>query len=132
MSKRGGPTLIELMIVVVIIGILAAVAIPKHNVMKHKAHLSTVIHDLKNLETSHEAFASSSSGVYFSHTYILPSDTANTFGASQRVSVVVAANGQSGCSATATHTGAPGHACAVFVGVAPVAPATFDGAPACD
>jgi prepilin-type N-terminal cleavage/methylation domain-containing protein len=132
MRKRGGFTLIELMIVIVIIGILAAIAIPQYATVKQRAYLATVKTDLKNLEISEEAYASANAGAYFSHTYTSSSDSTNTFGASQNVSITVTGVGTSGWSATGTHASVAGHTCAIFVGTAPVAPALFDGAPACD
>jgi type II secretory pathway pseudopilin PulG len=48
--------LIELLIVVVIIGILAAIAIPKFGSTKDKARLAAVRSDLRNLMTSEEAY----------------------------------------------------------------------------
>ncbi len=58
MSNRKGFTLIELLIVVVIIGILAAIAIPKFAATKDKAKLASVKTDLRNLETAQEAYFS--------------------------------------------------------------------------
>ena len=53
---RGGFTLIELLIVVVIIGILAAIAIPKFAATKDKAKLASVRTDLRNVMTAQEAY----------------------------------------------------------------------------
>ena len=58
MSNRKGFTLIELLIVVVIIGILAAIAIPKFASTKDKAKLASVKTDLRNLMTAQEAYFS--------------------------------------------------------------------------
>jgi prepilin-type N-terminal cleavage/methylation domain-containing protein len=58
MSNRKGFTLIELLIVVVIIGILAAIAIPKFAATKDKAKLASIKTDLRNLETAQEAYFS--------------------------------------------------------------------------
>jgi prepilin-type N-terminal cleavage/methylation domain-containing protein len=53
---RQGFTLIELLIVVVIIGILAAIAIPKFAATKDKAKLASVRSDLRNIMTAQEAY----------------------------------------------------------------------------
>lgn len=53
-----GFTLIELLIVVVIIGILAAIAIPKFASTKDKAYVAAMKADLKNLVTANEAYFS--------------------------------------------------------------------------
>jgi prepilin-type N-terminal cleavage/methylation domain-containing protein len=56
--ERKGFTLIELLIVVVIIGILAAIAIPKFADTKKKAIVTAVKSDLKNLIPQAEAWYS--------------------------------------------------------------------------
>jgi prepilin-type N-terminal cleavage/methylation domain-containing protein len=131
-TKKKGFTLIELLIVVVIIGILAAIAIPKFSNTKEKAYLAAMKSDLRNLATAQEAFASDNGGAY------MPSGTAsqgspfNNFEPSAQVTVSVT-NGGAGWSATATHTSAAGKTCAIYVNLAAaVAPATAEGEPKCN
>jgi|SRR5688572_15089529 type IV pilus assembly protein PilA len=59
--NRKGFTLIELLIVVVIIGILAAIAIPKFANTKSKAYYTAMKSDLRNLVSAQESFFSDSS-----------------------------------------------------------------------
>src|SRR5689334_4622836 len=54
--RRSGFTLIELMIVVVIIGVLATIAIPKFANTKEKAFITSMKSDLRNLVTAEEAY----------------------------------------------------------------------------
>ena len=61
MRSRQGFTLIELLIVVVIIGILAALAIPKYGNTREKAYVAAMKADLRNLATAEEAFFHDSS-----------------------------------------------------------------------
>ena len=56
MQNRKGFTLIELLIVVVIIGILAAIAIPKFANTKEKAYIAAMKSDLRNLATAQENY----------------------------------------------------------------------------
>jgi prepilin-type N-terminal cleavage/methylation domain-containing protein len=58
LTIRKGFTLIELLLVVVIIGILAAIAIPKFAATKDKAKLASVKTDVRNVETAEEAYFS--------------------------------------------------------------------------
>ncbi len=66
LRNRKGFTLIELLIVVVIIGILAAIAIPKFAATKDKAKLASVKTDLRNIMTAQEAYFSDASSGYTS------------------------------------------------------------------
>jgi prepilin-type N-terminal cleavage/methylation domain-containing protein len=54
--NKKGFTLIELLIVVVIIGILAAIAIPKFAGTKSKAYIASMKSDLKNLVLAEESY----------------------------------------------------------------------------
>jgi prepilin-type N-terminal cleavage/methylation domain-containing protein len=55
-DRSGGFTLIELLIVVVIIGILAAIAIPRFTATKTKAFDGAARSDLRNAMTAQEAY----------------------------------------------------------------------------
>ncbi|HEV7389818.1 MAG TPA: prepilin-type N-terminal cleavage/methylation domain-containing protein, partial [Gemmatimonadaceae bacterium] len=68
MSNKKGFTLIELLIVVVIIGILAAIAIPKFANTKDKAYVAAMKSDLRNMATYEEQYAADQGGAYFSGT----------------------------------------------------------------
>src|SRR5467141_1055679 len=59
--NRKGFTLIELLIVVVIIGILAAIAIAKFANTKSKAYVTAMKSDLRNLVSAEESFFADSS-----------------------------------------------------------------------
>ena len=127
MSTRGF-TLIELLIVVVIIGILAAIAVPKFSATKEKAYLGTMKSDLRNLATAEESY------FYDNNTYyggVVP-DAAFQFNTTKDVNIGIQEATVAGWSATATHPGAPGKTCAVFYGNATaVAPATNEGEIVC-
>ena len=131
-----GFTLIELLIVVVIIGILAAIAIPKFAATKQKAYVAAVKTDLKNLATVEEGYAASNNGVYLTTaTTIAAPDSSHVagfaFAPSTGVTVVIGGTSP-GWSATAKTAQVPAMAsCAIFYNMAPVAPATAEGVPTC-
>lgn len=128
--RNAGFTLIELLIVVVIIGLLAAIAIPKFAATKDKAHMSSMRGDLRNLATAQEAY-SAEYAVYYSGA--VPSGQL-LYSPSPGVTITINEGTATGWSAKATSVSiASGTAvCAMYVGTAaPVAPATKDGIIAC-
>jgi len=126
--NRHGFTLIELLIVVVIIGILAALAIPKFSSTKGKAYITTMKSDLKNLASAQESYYYDFS-VYYNGA--VP-NAALQFSPSANVTVNVVSGDVAGWSATSNYAGIA-NTCAIFVGsAAPVAPATIEGSPACN
>jgi prepilin-type N-terminal cleavage/methylation domain-containing protein len=120
MRDKKGFTLIELLIVVVIIGILAAIAIPKFSATREKAYFAAMKSDLKNLASQQE--------IYYSDDYSYSAVAANlAFTNSDGVTVTIAAS-SSGWSASAWHAAlGTSEGCAMFYGTAtapsaPIAP----------
>ena len=124
-----GFTLIELLIVVVIIGILAAIAIPKFSNSKEKAYLSAMKSDLRNLVTAQEAYLGDFQTYYGG---AVP-DASFPYERSAGVDITLQNATASGWGATAVHTGTT-QICAIFygIGATPVAPATVEGQPDCN
>lgn len=136
MLNRKGFTLIELLIVVVIIGILAAIAIPKFASTKEKAYLASMKSDLRNGATAEEGYFADNQ-VYLSGAasnlagVATPLAAMGNYTPSAGVTVTFTATGGTGWSAVATHS-ATAKTCSIFIGVAAVAPATVDGEPKCN
>jgi prepilin-type N-terminal cleavage/methylation domain-containing protein len=93
-------TLIELMVVVVIIGILAAIAIPKFSNSKRQGYVAAMKADLRNLASSQEIFKADSS-------YYMDATSPNTkyWQASTGVNIDAAAASALGWSAKVTRPG---------------------------
>src|ERR1019366_442468 len=124
-ADKKGFTLIELLIVVVIIGILAAIAIPKFQNTKGKANAAALKSDLRNLATAEESYMFDNN----SYSSVI-SDL--TFKTSPGVILTVTTATASGWGAIATHPASYPLTCALFFGnVAPVAPATVEGLIGC-
>ena len=135
-ANRKGFTLIELLIVVVIIGILAAVAIPKFSNTKEKAYVASMKSDLKNLVSTQESYFADSSK-YGEQTRIIAAPY--SFVASQGTTVDNISGDVTGWSAKVTNASAK-QTCRIFGGSGTAATtngaitgagAPADGVPVC-
>ncbi len=134
LRRREGFTLIELLIVVVIIGILAAIAIPKFSKTREKAYFSAIKSDLKNLQASQEIYYSNPAHAY---TYTSSLGALTDWNASQGVSIGLLNVTSQGWAATGTHNALASPStqfCGVYVGAAAAPgglPGSVAGAVAC-
>ena len=120
--NKKGFTLIELLIVVVIIGILAAIAIPKFANTKEKAYIASMKSDLRNLVTAQEAYFSDNNSTYASSTGAMGTN----YKASSGVTVTINSNTATGWTASASHASTT-KTCAISLGGG----ATNEGEPIC-
>jgi prepilin-type N-terminal cleavage/methylation domain-containing protein len=124
-SARKGFTLIELLIVVVIIGILAAIAIPKFEFTKGKANVSAIKSDLRNLMSAQEAY-------YYDYQVYASSMSQLSMSPTKGVGLKIFDADEKGWAATATHPQAYPLTCGVFVAGAPQRPpASIEGLIGC-
>ena len=108
LHARKAFTLIELLIVVVIIGILAAIAIPKFAATKSKAYVTATISDLRNLVTAEESFFADSSKYTATVTQL-------KYQNSNRVNTPTIVTGAGFWTATTTHTQLAGVTCGIAI-----------------
>ena len=130
MSHRPGFTLIELLLVIVIIGVLAAIAIPKFSTVRERALFKAMMADLRNLQSQQELYYSQ---IQNNYNYASTLADLADFNVSAGVTVALSGGGSTGWGATASHQGLiPTQICAVYAGAAAsVAPAVTPGVVAC-
>jgi type IV pilus assembly protein PilA len=136
--NRKGFTLIELLIVVVIIGILAAIAIPKFANTKEKAYISSMKSDLRNMVTAEEAYFADSVKYSTSTSCANPAPAGSASWCASvgntRGTITIGTGTQAGWTTSITNVNTP-KSCAIYVGaITPSAPATSsdpEGAPVC-
>ena len=125
MSRRAF-TLIELMVVVVIIGLLVGIALPKFQESKRRTYVTTMKADLHLLMSAQAAYVSS--GFPYS------ADTTTLGFRTTRGNVLsIPEATATGWVARMTHPGAPGSECVVYVGTvgAATTPASREGQITC-
>ena len=112
MRDSKGFTVIELLIVVVIIGILAAIAIPKLSATRERAYFAAMRSDLRNLAAQQE--------IYYADNYTFSDIFADlAFVSSDGVNVTPTSVSSSGWAASATHSAlGVAEGCAIFYGTA--------------
>src|SRR6185312_10145844 len=118
MRNHQGFTLIELLIVVVIIGLLAAIAIPKFANTKEKAVVASMKSDLRNLASAQEAYWVDNRTYYAG---AIP-NAAFLYQPTQGVTVTIVNSTDAGWSAQATALPLTTTTCVIFYGTTPPIP----------
>jgi prepilin-type N-terminal cleavage/methylation domain-containing protein len=125
-AVKHGFTLIELLMVIVIIGILTTILIPRFANTRQAAFVAAMKSDLRNLATAEEAY------YYDNSTYAPSIAMLSSYNTTAGVAVVVIQASQGGWSGTASSINTP-RQCFLFVGNAtPIGVATAEGQVACN
>ena len=113
-----GFSLIELLVVLLVIGVLVGLAIPRYREYKRRYYVTTMVADLRNLATTEEAYWNTA-GTYSTDLRLIQ------YNSSPSVSISMVSADTLGWAAKATYAG-DSAMCAIYYGNAPVlAPATL-------
>lgn len=113
-----GFSLIELLVVLLVIGVLVGLAIPRYHEYKRRYYVTTMVTDLRNLATTEEAYWNIT-GTYSTDLRLIQ------YNSSPRVSISMVSADTLGWAAKANYAG-DSAMCAIYYGNAPVlAPATL-------
>ena len=115
-SRRPGFSLVELIAVLLVVGVLVGLAMPRFHAYKRKAHVASMISDLRNLAAAEEEFWNAMKR-YSVDTTALELST------SPGVTLALVSADSTGWSARAIYAGDPA-TCSIFYGsAAPLPPA---------
>jgi prepilin-type N-terminal cleavage/methylation domain-containing protein len=126
---RRGVTLIELAVVIVVIGIIAAIALPRFLRVRERAYLSAIESDLRSFATQQELYHDRHQE--YAGSLSLLQDFMPTSG----VTISITAAQAEGWAATGGHSGLASRQCGLYYGTATAAsapPATQPGVIACN
>jgi type IV pilus assembly protein PilA len=125
--SQAGFTLIELLLVVVILGILTAIAIPKFSSTKEQAFMGQMKGDLRNMATAQTAWEADNGSFYNG-----PVPAAGlVYSPNPNVTITISNVSATGWAATATHS-STSRSCAIYQGSGgPIGPATIEGRVGC-
>lgn len=112
MRNKSGFTLVELLTVILIIGLLAVIALPRFVNTREKAYYSAMRSDLRNLATAEEDYFAETL-TYTSNTNLLAS-----YRTSKRILVTVPEATDKGWRAMATHEMNTDLECEIYYGTA--------------
>ena len=122
---RAAFTLVELLVVVMIIGILAAIAIPKFHGSQGKANAAALRSDLRNLAVAEEAY-------YFEQKTYSDDTAALKYRPSPGVTVSISMPAIGAWAATATNPLADPRQCTIYYGnISASFPGQGEGAAVC-